>query len=94
MNGAKNPETENQNEQLNTEVGGGTPPIEPPDPSNPELKAGPPSDDVEYLIISETRKGKKILAVSGKVVAFDAEGKARVNKADAEYLKNLPGFDV
>ena len=53
-----------------------------------------PSTSGDVLIVSEKRKGKTIVAVTGKLITFDSEGKAKVNRADAEYLKNCPGFTI
>jgi hypothetical protein len=45
------------------------------------------------VVISETRKGKTIVAVTGKPITFDGEGKATVSQADARYLiESCPGF--
>jgi hypothetical protein len=57
-------------------------------------KKGTPSNDGEISIFSKTRKGKTIVGVTGKPITFDSEGKAKVNKADAEYLTNCPGFEI
>jgi len=53
---------------------------------------GSDNDEAEITVTSEKRKGKTIFAVSGKPIVFDNEGKAKVCKADAEYLKNCPRF--
>jgi hypothetical protein len=45
-------------------------------------------------VVSESRKGKTIFAVSGEPIVFDNEGKAAVNEEDALYLKGCPGFIV
>ena len=45
-------------------------------------------------IFSENRKGKTIVAVTGKPIVFDADGNAKASQADAEYLKGIPGFEV
>ncbi|MDR0475048.1 MAG: hypothetical protein LBH43_15415 [Treponema sp.] len=55
----------------------------------------PPSDESgEFTIFSEKRKGKTITAVTGKPIVFNNEGMAKVSRADAEYLKSIPGFEM
>jgi hypothetical protein len=53
-----------------------------------------PSIHGKAAVVSESRKGKTIIAVSGEPIVFDNEGKATVNEEDALYLKNCPGFIV
>jgi hypothetical protein len=45
-------------------------------------------------VVSESRKGKTIIAVSGEPIVFDDEGKATANEEDALYLKSCHGFIV
>jgi hypothetical protein len=78
----------------------------PPDESDPKGEAStdpepgagdnppvPPAPG-KVAVVSESRKGKTIFAVSGEPIVFDNEGKATVNEEDALYLKNCPGFVV
>jgi hypothetical protein len=78
--------------------GNGTPPEEKPEgPPKIEPNTGgdnAPSGDGEVSVFSEKRKGKTITAVTGKPIVFDADGRAKVSQADADYLKTLPGFEV
>jgi hypothetical protein len=46
--------------------------------------------DVE--VISAMRAGKTIVAVTGKPITFDKDGKAMVDPQDAEYLNSCPGL--
>jgi hypothetical protein len=43
-------------------------------------------------IVSTIRAGKTIIAVTGKPITFDKDGKATVHPRDAEYLNTCPGF--
>jgi hypothetical protein len=56
---------------------------------------GPETSPVKgIVVVSESRKGKTIVAASGDPIVFDAEGKAMVSEMDALYLKSCPGFIV
>lgn len=44
-------------------------------------------------VVSVTRAGKTIFAVSGKAITFDADGKATVSVDDAMYLSKCSGFE-
>lgn len=65
-------------------------------PETPEQKAkdGMPFmvNDGKVTCRSETRKGKKIFAATGKEITFDEEGCAVIDLADALYLQKCPGF--
>lgn len=50
--------------------------------------------DGKFLVVSKARAGKTIVAVSGKLITFGADGAARVSFADAAYLKSISSFDV
>jgi len=54
----------------------------------------PPSDKGEISVFSEMCKEKTIVAVTGRPIVFDAGGNAQADKADAEYLKNIPGYEI
>lgn len=45
-------------------------------------------------VFSESRKGKTVVAVTGRFIVFDKEGRAKAGTEDAVYLKSCPGFDV
>lgn len=45
-------------------------------------------------IVSKERAGKSIIATTGDIIAFDDKGIAQVKEEDAEYLKQIPGFEV
>ena len=65
-----------------------------PEEKNPPSDPPPKDEKGEIPVFSEERKGKKIIGASGKVIEFDDNGKAKVNKVDAEYLKEFEGFKV
>jgi hypothetical protein len=46
------------------------------------------------VVTSESRKGKTIVAVTGKPITFDSEGRATASMTDALYLKDCPGFAI
>jgi hypothetical protein len=56
--------------------------------------AGIPPIHGKVAVVSESRKGKTIIAVSGEPIVFDNKGKATVNEEDALYLKQCPDFKV
>lgn len=41
-------------------------------------------------IISENRKNKKVFGLYGEEIIFDENGKARLNKVQADYFLTLP----
>jgi hypothetical protein len=64
-----------------------------PDQGSDDTPPAPP-DPGKVAVVSESRRGKTIFAVSGDPIVFDNEGKATVNEEDALYLKSCPGFIV
>ena len=66
---------------------------DPAAPPKNQKQTQPPKEDV-VTVICKKRKGETITAVTGKPIVFDADGSAKASKADAEYLKNCPGFEV
>ena len=44
-------------------------------------------------IVSKARAGKKIIAKTGEVIEFGADGKASVRAEDAVYLAACAGFE-
>ena len=49
--------------------------------------------DGRATVISKARAGKKIIAKTGEVIEFGADGKASVRAEDAAYLAACGGFD-
>ena len=49
--------------------------------------------DGRATVVSKARAGKKIIAKTGEVIEFDAEGKASVRAEDALYLSAIAGFE-
>lgn len=52
-----------------------------------------PPIDGRVAIVSKTRAGKKIIARTGEVIEFGADGKASVRAEDAVYLAACSGFE-
>jgi hypothetical protein len=52
------------------------------------------SDTDKVVIVSEKRKGKKVIGVEKEPVAFDSDGKATVTVKEAKYFLTVPGFSV
>lgn len=50
----------------------------------------PESEKVD--IVSENRKSKKIIGITGTVIEFDENGKATVAGKEAMYLLTIPGI--
>ena len=65
-----------------------------PEATEQKAKDGMPFmvNDGKVTCRSETRKGKKIFASTGKEITFDEEGCAVIDLADALYLQKCPGF--
>ena len=49
--------------------------------------------DGRVAIVSKARAGKKIVAKTGEVIEFGADGKASVRAEDAAYLSACAGFE-
>ena len=49
--------------------------------------------DGRATVVSKARAGKKIIARTGEVIEFGADGKASVRAEDAVYLSAIAGFD-
>ena len=65
--------------------------------NNAEKAASPkkaPPIDGRVGIVSKSRAGKKIIAKTGEVIEFDADGKASVRAEDAVYLAGCAGFEL
>lgn len=60
-----------------------------------ENKSGLPFTVKDGLVevVSKKRAGKSVYGATGKIVTFDADGKATVELADALHFKNVPGFE-
>lgn len=60
-----------------------------------EKKSGLPFTVKDGLVevVSKKRAGKSVYGATGKIVTFDADGKATVEIADALHFKNVPGFE-
>lgn len=60
-----------------------------------ENKSGLPFTVKDGLVevVSKKRAGKSVYGTTGKIVTFDADGKATVDLEDALHFKNVPGFE-
>jgi len=89
------PEAQNQGTEAEPQTAEVNTPAEKPQEKPAEKPQASKSDDgAEFTVVCEARKGKTISAVSGKPIVFNDKGEAKAGKADAEYLKNCPGFTV
>lgn len=52
------------------------------------------SDEDKVVIVSEKRKGKKVMGIGKEPVTFDSDGKATVTVKEAKYFLTISGFSV